>query len=249
VSAAAVSTGAGARIVGEQHRELDLRVDLHALPQLPIVRPQPFEHFVETENGGVARLVGALVCRMLVNDALVCGHRARRFAGFGVDLAEQEQVVGHARIGRERCHELFVVVGGFQVVARSVALLCLAVRQLGQLAEVFLESRQVVGALGVAVQGPEAAAHAVTRHEVFFPGADFAREIGRDQRVDHALVEYRRASIEAVVDDERFERGDAVEIPLFRLQIVRQPLIHTMLPHRLVQLIHVVGERFRSIQI
>ena len=76
---------------------------------------------------------------MFVYDALIGRNRARRFTRFGVDLAEQEQVVGHAGIVRERRHELFVVVGRLQIVARGMALLRFAVRQLRQLAEILLQ--------------------------------------------------------------------------------------------------------------
>ena len=108
------------RVVGKQHRELDLRIDLHALPQLTIGGPDAFQYLVQSEDRRIPRLVRARVVRMFVYDALIRGDGTRRLTGFGINLTEQEQIVRDRGIGRERRHELLVVVGRLQIVAAAL---------------------------------------------------------------------------------------------------------------------------------
>ena len=211
--------------------------------------PEILQYFVQTKNRRITGFVGAFVVRVFVNDALVGGNGARRLPGFGINLAEQEKIVRNCRVLRKRQYDLFVVIRRFQIIDRRVARLRFAMAQLRQFRQVRLQRRHVFGAFVFGMYRPEVAVYAVTRHEVFLPGADFARKVAGNQGFNDEFAEHRRAAVERVVDDERFERRDAVEVTFFTAQVLREPFVYTVLPFRFFQTIHMRGERLGSIHV
>ena len=99
-----------ARIRGKQHGELDLCIDLQPLPDFQLFGRCAAHQLVQAENGRVACLVRLREIDVLMHHGLECRHRLAVLLGLGVDLAEQEVVLGRARVLREGDHHLLVPV-------------------------------------------------------------------------------------------------------------------------------------------